>query len=328
MSTGAVHQRPGLGRRAALLRAAGAAVTDGFFYGASMGARWLPVARPGLHGVEVERDVPYFPGGHPQHHLDVWRPKGAQGPLPVVLYIHGGGFRFMSKDTHWPFGLLFARRGYVVFNIDYRLAPGYRFPAAIEDVARAWRFVVKHAHRWGGDAQRIVLAGESAGANLSTALTLALTQERPEPFAREAYELGVLPRAVIPACGMHQVSNPERYVSNRFIRDRLAEVTDAYLGGVPLGHDRALDLADPLLVLESEARLARPLPPFFVHCGTWDILLEDSQRLAEALARRGTTVQSRWYPRGPHAFHAFVVTPQALRCWKDTFRFLEQHVPR
>ena len=76
-------------------------------------------------------------------------------------------------------------------------------------------------------------AGESAGANLVTALTVACTYERPEPYARAVYERGVVPKAVLPACGILQVSDHERFGRkkklNGFIAGRIAEVARGYL---------------------------------------------------------------------------------------------------
>ena len=91
--------------------------------------RLHPDARPERHGVQIVRDVPYLPSDRREHRLDVYRPARANGPLPVVVYIHGGGFRILSKDTHWIMALAFARRGFLVFNLSYRLAPRHRFPA-------------------------------------------------------------------------------------------------------------------------------------------------------------------------------------------------------
>ena len=122
------REAPGLRRRA------GALVVDNIFRGMASLGQLHPQARPERHGLAVERDVPYRPTGLRDHLLDVYRPLDASGPLPVVLYVHGGGFRILSKDTHWIMGLAFARRGYVVFNINYRLAPKHPFPAAIDDV--------------------------------------------------------------------------------------------------------------------------------------------------------------------------------------------------
>jgi alpha/beta hydrolase fold len=61
-------------------------------------------------------------------------------PWPIVFYVHGGAFRILSKDTHWVMALSFARRGFVVFNVSYRLAPKHRFPAPLEDVCHCCLF--------------------------------------------------------------------------------------------------------------------------------------------------------------------------------------------
>lgn len=310
-------------------RRLGAAVTDGFFLGAARSVGATPLASPRLYAVEVERDVPYRHTGRPAHRLDLYRPKGAAGPLPVVFYVHGGGFRFMSKDTHWVFGLAYARRGYLVVNVDYHLAPEHRFPAAVEDVSAAWQWLVANAARVGADLGRVVIAGESAGANLSASLALMTSSRRDEPWARDAFDTGVTPRAVVAACGLFEVSRPGRFAHHgAFFLDRIEEVTAAYLHGVRLRDPRTLELADPLVALEQgRVRLHRPLPPFFLPCGTWDLLVDDSRRMLAALhANHSKSSEAREYPRGPHAFHAFVVTPQARQCWKDTFAFLDTHL--
>src|SRR5437016_2324324 len=104
--------------------AAGALVANGFFRGAAAAGRLHPSARPRRHRVEVIRDLRYREGQRRAWLLDVYRPTtppaDARG-FPVVLYIHGGAFRMLSKDTHWLMGLAFARRGYLVFNVSYRL---------------------------------------------------------------------------------------------------------------------------------------------------------------------------------------------------------------
>lgn len=323
----------GLGER--VRRRAGAAVVDGFFWGASRLGRLHPGADPARHGVSLVRDVPYRETGRPEHLLDVYRPADGPGPWPAVLYVHGGGFRILSKDTHWVMALAFARRGYVVFNVSYRLAPRDRYPAAIEDVLAAYRWVATHGARYGADLDRLVLAGESAGANLVTATTLAATFPRDEPWAREVFDLGVVPRAVVAACGILQVSDTDRFTRARrlhpFLADRLHEVCDAYLGpGMTGPCDPTLrshvELADPLLVLESDREAIRPLPPFFAPVGTWDPVAEDSRRLAAALERRGVECEAKLYARQLHAFHAFVLHPAARRCWADIYRFLDRTI--
>jgi acetyl esterase len=321
--------------RAEARRHLGALVVDGFFNAASRMGRLHPQSKPARHAVEHVRDIAYQESGRKEHLLDVYKPVHAtkhhyEGPpWPIVFYVHGGGFRILSKDTHWIMGLGFARRGFVVFNVSYRLAPKHRYPAAIEDVCHAFAWVMKHASEWGGDTSRVVLAGESAGANLVTSLAVALAYERPEPWAKEAFATGVVPKAVVPACGVFQVSDMERLRRRKprmssFIADRLAEVEHAYLGRAP--YAASLDLADPLLVFERGETPARPIPPFFLPVGTRDPLLPDTRRLGEALRKMNVVAEDVYYPGELHAFHALVMRDVARRCWNDTFSFLDRYV--
>jgi acetyl esterase len=318
-----------------LRRRAGATLVDGFFRGASKLGSLHPQAAPEKHDLEVVRDVAYGDASHPTRVLDVYRPRGGANPRtglrPAVLYVHGGGFRILSKDTHWVMALAYARRGYVVFNVDYRLAPAHRFPAAVEDVCAAYAWVVRHASRYGADASELILAGESAGANLVTALTVAACYERPEPHARTVFETGVVPRAVLPACGIFQVTDAERFGRRkpslpRVIADRLEEVAEAYLGAPHGGShvEGKHDLADPVVFLERALPPARPLPPFFLPVGTKDPILDDTRRLAAALRKLGVDVDERYYEGEVHAFHAFVFRPKAQLQWSDAYAFLER----
>jgi acetyl esterase len=320
-----------------LRREAGAFVIDNFFRGFSRVGKWHPNANPEKHDVEVIRDIAYDDTGLPEHRLDVYRPRalarGEVESVPVVLYVHGGGFRILSKDTHWVMGLAYARRGYLVFNISYRLAPRHRFPAALEDVCSALSWVQKNAARYGGDLERLVLAGESAGANLVTALSMALSYQRPEPWAQKAFQTALSPRAVVAACGIYQVDDVERFRRrwphmSGFIQDRLTEVGDAYIGDRSRHDPKTLELAEPLVVLERGDAPARPLPPFFAPCGTKDPLIDDTERLSRALERMGVECEARYYAGEPHAFHAMVFTENAQRCWVDTYRFLDRHLKR
>jgi acetyl esterase/lipase len=116
-------------------------------------------------GVEVTRGIAY--GSHPRQQLDVYRGR-AQGPQPVVIFVHGGAFVDGDKDrTAEVYGNVlyyFARHGVVGINMEYRLAPEHRYPAGSEDVALAVQWARRHAGEQGGDPQRIFLIGHSAGA--------------------------------------------------------------------------------------------------------------------------------------------------------------------
>jgi acetyl esterase len=311
-------------------RAAGAFVVDNFFRLGSAAGRLHPLANPERHRVELIPDIPYRETGLAEHRLDIYRPRDGARPLPVVLYVHGGGFRILSKESHWIMALAFARRGFLVFNISYRLAPRHPYPAAIADACAALSWLADEAPRYGGDLSRLILAGESAGANLVTGLTIAAAWRRHEPWARDVYERGLVPRAVMAACGMLQVSDPGRFTRKRrlsaFFQDRVHEVHDEYLGGYRPARPEDLDLADPLCFLERAERPERPLPAFFAPCGTADVLLDDTRRLDAAVRRLGGTCLASYYPGEPHAFHAFVLRQSARRCWADCFAFLDQHL--
>jgi acetyl esterase len=300
-----------------------------FFQSLARVGRLHPQSRPAAHGVELLADIPYREPDAPHHRLDVYRPTARPGPWPIVFYIHGGGFHTLTKDTHWVMGLSFARYGYLVINISYRLAPRHRFPAAVDDACAAWAWMAANAEALGGDLGRVAIAGESAGGNLAAALTLATCQRRPEPWARVAWDTGVVPGAAMPFCALLQVSQPERFSARR----RLPRLVDAMLRDIAVGYlgdarGDVLDLADPLVALERGATFERGLPPFFAAVGTRDPLLDDTRRLQKALAALNVPCEARYYPGGVHAFHALVWDPAARRCWRDALAFLDRHLRR
>lgn len=291
----------------------------------------MPKADPARYGVTLERDVAYLDTGKRAHRLDVYRPA-ASGPRPVVIYVHGGAFAMLSKDTHRVMALQFAARGYVVFNINYRLGPKHRYPSQLEDAAAALGWVMDHAADYGGDPGRLVLAGESAGANLVTALTIAATERRPEPFAARLFERAPSLCAVLPIYGLLDLHDLHRILHHPrlgwWARYELYASGASYLG-TPI-RDRAplAPLASPLRLLERPApEGSRPLPPFFVAVGTADPLLDDSRRLRAAVEARGGTCELAIYPGEIHGFNAMLWRPAARAKWKAVAEFLERHVP-
>jgi acetyl esterase len=307
---------------------AGSLVVDNMFRGLAAAGRLLPIADPERYDVEVLRDRPYRASDAPHHLCDVWRPRQAKRPMPVVLYVHGGSFRILSKDSHWMMALAFARHGYLVFNVSYRLAPRHPFPAAVEDVCDAYRYVLAEAEKLGGDLSRLVLAGESAGANLVLTLALAATHRRSEPHARAVFDTGVVPRAIVPMCGLLQVSDPGRFARRKkipsWIADRMNEVADAYLFGHEHATPEELELANPLLVLERGDVGERPLPPMIATVGTRDPVLDDTRRLDAALDKLGVAHETHYFRGEPHAFQALVFRETARQSWRRTFDFLDR----
>ena len=116
-------------------------------------ARYKPSIRSRLKKIKVIYNQPYGPL-RPWHWLDIYEKHDRPPSLthsslkPAILYVHGGGFRILSKDTHWPFALMFAEAGFVVFNINYRLSPHHPCPAGLSDAALALLWLIDHAHRF------------------------------------------------------------------------------------------------------------------------------------------------------------------------------------
>lgn len=114
----------------------------------------------------------------PQQVMDIVRPRDSSSPHPAILCIHGGGFRAGSRKGYLGLCARLAQHGYVAATADYRLSPGARFPAAVNDVKAAVRYLRANAQRLSIDPDRLGTMGGSAGAHL--ALFLGVTGNVPE----------------------------------------------------------------------------------------------------------------------------------------------------
>jgi acetyl esterase/lipase len=121
-------------------------------------------------GYAVHRDLAF--GDGPRQALDLYVPEGLAAPAPVLLFFYGGSWQSGSKATYRAFGQAFASQGIVTAVADYRLYPRVKYPAFVEDGARAFRFLHDRVAQHGGDPARIVLCGHSAGAYIATMLAL------------------------------------------------------------------------------------------------------------------------------------------------------------
>ncbi len=289
----------------------------------------MPDAHPSRFHIEVQQNVAYGPGPGPFHRLDVYVPTRPPRPLPVVMYVHGGGFSMLSKDTHRLMALAIARAGYLVFNINYRQGPDHLYPEPLEDACRALLWVREQCVRFGGDPERLGLAGESAGGNLVTALAVACSYRRPEPFARAVFDANVRLRAVLATYGFLDLGHTEQYLAHprmsRWTKALLQDAARSYLGrDLPRAADEH-PMASPLRIVEDQVPV-RPLPPFFVSVGTRDPLLRCSKRLKAALDALGTPCELHVAPGEIHGYDAFLWRPGARRKWRAAHGFLRQHL--
>lgn len=116
---------------------------------------------------DVQRGITYTPADWPQAlQGDLYLPRGLPRPRPAVLLVHGGGWERRTRADMDDMAAKLARRGYVVFNISHRFAPQFQFPAQVNDLAQAVRWLRAHADAHGLDANRIAGWGYSSGAHL------------------------------------------------------------------------------------------------------------------------------------------------------------------
>jgi acetyl esterase len=306
------------------------AAIDAAFATLASAGRLHPMSRPDRAGIEWLRDIAYRDTGHPAHRLDIYRATPDVGRRPVLLYIHGGGFRILSKAGFRALAVAYAKAGFVVVAIDYRLAPEHRFPAAHQDAAAAYGWVCRRIAAYGGDRERIVVAGDSAGANLALTLALCTAIDRVEPWAA-ALRDEPPPAAAIVACGLLQVGDPLRFgrlprPPAWVARDRIEEIAHAYLGEPDLGAPDRAALADPLCVIEAcIGTRTLALAPTFIPVGGADPVLDDSRRLAAALHALHVPHELAVYARQGHAFNTMMVRAEAQRCFDDGLRFVAAH---
>ena len=238
-------------------------------------------------------DLAYVKQGHARQVCDIWAPQGSNRLLPSVFFVHGGSFRSLSKETFWMYGQRYAERGFVVCLINYRLAPEHPCPVAILDVQRAYNWWVDNAEKYGADPERIVVSGESAGANLALGLTLALYNNQANYLVSSQH----FPKLCVPSCGIYDPSNPERFTGVRGKK----WLPDLVLKGLENDYQpNRHPLGSPLNWLE-EQKTPVQLPHVEVIAGTRDSIVSDSHRLIQVLVEKNLSCNLTLYDAG-HCF--------------------------
>ncbi len=116
---------------------------------------------------EAQLDIDYAGDGHAMHTLNVYRPKGADGKLPVIMDVHGGGWYYGDKELNEYYCRSLVRYGFAVVDISYRLAPEADIKAQIGDVFAAMKYVAEHAEQLALDMDNFFIAGDSAGGHIA-----------------------------------------------------------------------------------------------------------------------------------------------------------------
>jgi len=228
------------------------------------------------------------PGPAGQIPLRLYTPEG-DGPFPVLVYFHGGGWVVGDLESHDAVcrGLTNAANCLVV-AVDYRLAPEHKFPAAAEDAYAATEWVAEHAAQLGGDADRIAVAGDSAGGNLAAVVAL-MARDRSGP--RLVYQLLIYPvtdsSLDTPSChdnaqGYFLTLEGMRWFWNHYVRDEA---------------DRANPYAAPL-----RAEDLHGLPPALLITAEFDPLRDEGEAYGARLRAAGVPADLQRYDGMIHGF--------------------------
>ena len=258
-------------------------------------------------GRPPEKDVAVAPvvlGGVPALRLEPPEATGA-----VLLYLHGGGYSIGSARSGSGLATALARRTRAVaYSLDYRLAPEHPFPAALEDGLAAYRALLDAGH----EAERLVVAGDSAGGGLAIAV---LASARDEGLPQPAAAVVMSPWVDLTLAGesLHAKESDDPI----FTAADVAEYVSRYVAG----HDPADPRVSPLL-----ADL-NGLPPLLIQVGTNEVLLDDATRLAARAAAAHLDVTLEVVARAPHVFQHFAGRlDEADRALDRAGRFLVDRV--
>jgi acetyl esterase/lipase len=229
---------------------------------------------------EVKRDIPYVNPGHKLQTLDVYSPAGAKN-LPVVFWIHGGGWQAGDKKDVQLKPQVFTDKGFVFVSINYRLLPDVDMGTIVRDVAKAARWVHEHVAEYGGDPKRLLVMGHSAGAQLAA---LLCTDER--YLKAEGLSLGIV-KGCVPVDG--DTYDVPAIIETAETRWRVHGLPPAKFGHrEKFGNDPAKhkDFSAVTHVAKDKG-----IPPFFLlHVAGHPDTTAQAQRLASVLKDAGVPV--------------------------------------
>ena len=220
--------------------------------------------------------------------IRIYTPEG-DGPFPVLVFFHGGGFVLGDLNTTDNICKYFANGAEcIVVSVDYRLAPEHKFPAAVEDAYFATQWVEKNAHTFKGDPLRIAVGGESAGGNLAAVVSL-LSRSNKTPAIQFQFliypcvQFGMETQSMIDCGEKYNLTVSEmKWFGDHYFSDE-SQMTNI--------------LASPLLVENLEG-----LPPALVVTAEFDPLRDEGEQYADRLASFGVKVKKKCYPGMVHSF--------------------------
>jgi len=244
----------------------------------------------------------------------VYSSSAAKTPQPAVVYFHGGGWVQGDLETHHGLCARLAQHaGVLVVAVDYRLAPEHKFPAAVDDCLAAYRWARAKGRDVGADSARVAVAGDSAGGNLSAAVSqLAGAEGSPVPTCQ------VL---IYPAVdfSLETASHREMVEGHVIPRERVVWYMEQYLRSDADKNDLR---ASPL-----RAASLKGQPPAMIVTGGFDPLRDEGRAYADRLREAGVDVVYREYPGQIHAFVSLTkAIPQGMAATLEIAEYLRRRL--
>lgn len=217
--------------------------------------------------------------------LDIYYPENAPASMPVILWIHGGGYIGGSKDSRQDYAMALADAGYVVANIDYALAPESLYPGPVVQANQALAYMQLHAAEYGGDMNRVFIGGDSAGAQIASqvAALISNTELAEKMTIQPAISNSQLQGAVL-LCGLYNLDTV-RATAFPNIDKYLA----AYTGVEPFESFSKID------ELSTVQHVSSNFPPVFITVGDADPFVSQSTELVDVLQSHDIPVNSVFF---------------------------------
>lgn len=248
--------------------------------------------------------------------LDLYIPATLDKPVPVILWIHGGGYVGGSKDSRRDYAMTLAHNGYLVANMDYGLAPEQLYPGPVFQANAALEYLQEHAGDFGGDMNRVFIGGDSAGAQIASQLSALISN------SGLADRMEIMPaldpeklRGALLFCGLYNmatVSDTGFPNINYFLNTYTG--TDAFASFPHLEE------------LSTVRHITPDFPDTFISVGDGDPLAPQSVELAKTIRSQGVTVETMFFEGTgknlQHEFQYALDTLDAQKTLNGTLNFL------